>query len=47
MSNLWITFDKRPLFLTPKGGRCTQVWLYIKDAGIVYESFQINLKQIF
>ncbi len=32
MNDLWttITCQQRPLFLGPKGGRCTQVWLYLK-----------------
>jgi hypothetical protein len=25
-----LTFEQRPLFLSPKGGRYTQVWLYLK-----------------
>ncbi len=33
LTNLWIatTFEQRPLFCGPRGGRCTQVWLYCQN----------------
>ena len=43
-NNFWIitTFEKQPLFLSPTGSRCTQVWLYFK-----FSQFLRHIKQDF
>jgi len=39
MFTLWIMANskQRPLFHSPKGGRCTQVWLYLTNQNFCSE----------
>ncbi len=43
------TFEQRPLFLSPKGGHCTQVWLYSQTCtnGHLWTTARIILIPIF
>ncbi len=49
-NKLWITalyaltFEQRPLFGGPKGGRCRQVWLYLENCTIPF-SKNINFNR--